>query len=116
MNKVSVSSFIAFVTWLTIIGGISMMPGGYCQTPQAVDNRQLEISSTITGAVEQARTLYILPWQAQVAVITLPGADLPQNAVNWQPLDRQQFLRFISSNPSAISLNISTTNNTQQED
>lgn len=87
------------------------------QANEQTASRQIEISSTITGAVEQSRTLYVLPWQEPVALIRLPGADLPSSAVDWQPLDRHHFLRFISTaNQPSLPLSVTNTNNTEQED
>lgn len=58
---------------------------------------QVDIRTTISGNQEQPRTLYVLPWQDSIAQIRIPapGINVAQEPI--QPLDRQQFLRFIQA-------------------
>ena len=58
---------------------------------------RVDISTTISGNQQQPRTLYVLPWQDSIAQIRIPapGLDVPPPPI--QPLDRQQFLRFIEA-------------------
>ncbi|KKO44085.1 hypothetical protein WG68_17365 [Arsukibacterium ikkense] len=74
---------------------------------------RVDISSTITGNQQQPRTLYVLPWQDSIAQIRIPAPDINSEPAPIQPLDRQQFLRFIEaqslSQPAASTA--STNNN-----
>jgi hypothetical protein len=58
---------------------------------------RVDISTTISGNQQQPRTLYVLPWQDSIAQIRIaaPGITVPADTI--QPLDRQQFLRFIEA-------------------
>lgn len=58
------------------------------------------IESTITGNQEQPKTIYVLPWQDSVARIKMPAAEPPITPQATQPLDREQFLRFIQAQPA----------------
>lgn len=117
MKNASVDHLLPVTAWLSVtLLAVTAFAVNSQSNAQALSS-QVEISSTITGTVEQARTLYVLPWQEPVALIRLPGADLPSSAVDWQPLDRQHFLRFIStSSPASLPLSVPNTNNTEQED
>ncbi|MAD77377.1 MAG: hypothetical protein CML20_21845 [Rheinheimera sp.] len=58
---------------------------------------RVDISTTISGNQEQPRTLYVLPWQDSIAQIRIPAPDINVAEQPLQPLDRQQFLRFIEA-------------------
>ncbi|MCF4008178.1 hypothetical protein [Rheinheimera sp. UJ63] len=66
-------------------------------TNKAAASVRVDVSTTISGNQEQPRTLYVLPWQDSIAQIRIPapGLDVPPPPI--QPLDRQQFLRFIEA-------------------
>jgi hypothetical protein len=79
-----------------------------CQAQQAVSTEQaattsrattvqVDISTTISGNQEQPRTLYVLPWQDSIAQIRIPAPEINVAEQPLQPLDRQQFLRFIEA-------------------
>lgn len=65
--------------------------------PRSADTVQVNISTTISGNQEQPRTLYVLPWQDSIAQIRIPAPELNVAPPPIQPLDRQQFLRFIEA-------------------
>lgn len=58
---------------------------------------RVDISTTISGNQEQPRTLYVLPWQDSIAQIRIPAPNINVAEQPLQPLDRQQFLRFIEA-------------------
>lgn len=58
---------------------------------------RVDISTTISGNQQQPRTLYVLPWQDSIAQIRIPAPGLNVAPEPIQPLDRQQFLRFIEA-------------------
>lgn len=57
----------------------------------------VEIESTISGNAEQPKTIYVLPWQDSVARIKMNGDDEDTATDDAQPLDREEFLRFIQA-------------------
>lgn len=57
------------------------------------------IESTITGNLEQPKTIYVLPWQDSLAPVQMPAAVKNNGKEQTKPLDREQFLRFIKSQP-----------------
>lgn len=57
----------------------------------------VEIESTISGNAEQPKTIYVLPWQDSVARIKMNGDDENTATDDVQPLDREEFLRFIQA-------------------
>jgi hypothetical protein len=65
--------------------------------PRSAGTVQVNISTTISGNQEQPRTLYVLPWQDSIAQIRIPAPELSVAPPPIQPLDRQQFLRFIEA-------------------
>ncbi|MDX1676426.1 hypothetical protein [Arsukibacterium sp.] len=69
------------------------------QMPSAASRPAVEvnISTTISGNQQQPRTLYVLPWQDSIAQIRIPAPDIQVPPEPIQPLDRQQFLRFIEA-------------------
>ena len=66
-------------------------------TTQAAATVRVDISTTISGNQEQPRTLYVLPWQDSIAQIRIPAPNITVAEQPLQPLDRQQFLRFIEA-------------------
>ncbi|MAA96338.1 MULTISPECIES: hypothetical protein [unclassified Arsukibacterium] len=87
--------------------GLTLLPGEAwawqtepAQQPEAKQSAptvQVDISTTISGNQEQPRTLYVLPWQDSIAQIRIPAPDINVTEQPLQPLDRQQFLRFIEA-------------------
>lgn len=65
--------------------------------PRSAGTVQVNISTTISGNQEQPRTLYVLPWQDSIAQIRIAAPELNVTPPPIQPLDRQQFLRFIEA-------------------
>ena len=57
----------------------------------------VEIESTISGNAEQPKTIYVLPWQESVARIKMNNDDDEAVTSESQPLDREEFLRFIQA-------------------
>lgn len=57
----------------------------------------VEIESTISGNAEQPKTIYVLPWQESVARIKMNSDDDEALTSESQPLDREEFLRFIQA-------------------
>lgn len=57
----------------------------------------VQLESTIQGNPEQPKTIYVLPWQESVARIKMNGDDVPPAPQATQPLDRDDFLRFIDA-------------------
>ncbi len=62
----------------------------------------VEIESTISGNVEQPKTIYVMPWQEPIASIKLPAPELALPEPALQPLDREQFLQFMQAQPAAV--------------
>ncbi|WP_019674981.1 hypothetical protein [Arsukibacterium perlucidum] len=73
------------------------MPENTAAMRQQAATVQVDISTTISGNQQQPRTLYVLPWQDSIAQIRIPAPDIKVAPEPIQPLDRQQFLRFIEA-------------------
>lgn len=65
--------------------------------PAAEPVATVEIESTISGNAEQPKTIYVLPWQESVARIKMNNDDDEAVTSESQPLDREEFLRFIQA-------------------
>lgn len=63
----------------------------------------VDIESTIRGNPEQPKTIYVLPWQDSVARIKMNGDEAEPTEAEQQPLDRDDFLRFINANQNTAS-------------
>lgn len=63
----------------------------------------VDIESTIRGNPEQPKTIYVLPWQDSVARIKMSGDEAEPTEAEQQPLDRDDFLRFINANQNTAS-------------
>lgn len=72
-------------------------PAPQPKSKQSAPTVQVDITTTISGNQEQPRTLYVLPWQDSIAQIRIPAPDITVTEQPLQPLDRQQFLRFIAA-------------------
>ncbi|HAT43120.1 MAG TPA: hypothetical protein DCS87_15535 [Rheinheimera sp.] len=66
-------------------------------TPNKEPIATVEIESTISGNAEQPKTIYVLPWQESVARIKMNNDDDEALTSETQPLDREEFLRFIQA-------------------
>lgn len=66
-------------------------------TPSKESIATVEIESTISGNAEQPKTIYVLPWQDSVARIKMNNDDDDAVTNESQPLDREEFLRFIQA-------------------
>ena len=66
-------------------------------TPSKEPVATVEIESTISGNAEQPKTIYVLPWQDSVARIKMNSDDEEAVTSESQPLDREEFLRFIQA-------------------
>lgn len=66
-------------------------------TPSKEPVATVEIESTISGNAEQPKTIYVLPWQESVARIKMNNDDDEAVTSESQPLDREEFLRFIQA-------------------
>ena len=67
------------------------------------------IESTITGNQEQPKTIYVLPWQDSLAPVEMPAAAKSSAKEQAKPLDREQFLRFIKSQPQRTQTDAAAT-------
>ncbi len=67
------------------------------------------IESTITGNQEQPKTIYVLPWQDSLAPVEMPAAAKNSGKEQTKPLDREQFLRFIKSQPQRTQTDAAAT-------
>lgn len=76
-------------------------------TPLAAQqSNTVQVESTISGNPEQPKTIYVLPWQQPFSVIRIPGQSLPTVSATSSPLDRQQFLRFITVQQAGAALTL----------
>lgn len=67
-------------------------------TQREAEIATVDIESTIRGNPEQPKTIYVLPWQESVARIKMNGDEPESTETADQPLDRDDFLRFINAN------------------
>ena len=72
----------------------------------AQQSKTVQVESTISGNPEQPKTIYVLPWQSPVSVIRIPGQSLAVVSTSASPLDRQQFLRFITVQQAGTALTL----------
>lgn len=81
----------------------------------AQQSKTVQVESTISGNPEQPKTIYVLPWQNPVSVIRIPGQSLPVVSTAASPLDRQQFLRFITVQHSSTALTLTPSDITKNQ-
>ena len=81
----------------------------------AQQGKTVQVESTISGNPEQPKTIYVLPWQNPVSVIRIPGQTLPVVSTTASPLDRQQFLRFITVQQASTALTLTPSDITKKQ-
>lgn len=103
------------ITSLMLRNGIAALFSFSVFSLQAQQTADVQVESTIRGNQEQPKTIYVLPWQAPVSVIRIPGQPLLQEPTTVSPLDRQQFLRFIAVQQGVSVPQTSQTVNPQKQ-
>lgn len=81
----------------------------------AQQSKTVQVESTISGNPEQPKTIYVLPWQNPVSVIRIPGQSLAVVSTSASPLDRQQFLRFITVQQAGTALTLTPSDITKKQ-